>query len=225
MLADCREVTSIRLLPLVGKGGPLSGTGSPTLGLPVKLGSMGWVSGPPRSSERHLCARLVITTTLIICKARWLNSLVAVILSNSKETFLQGTYTCRWGASEDQGPACPAVLFARFPWQPAYSFSFCPMPGWVFHFPILAFGFSKGWVCFQEPPSTTPSVHALLSHSPPAGWLANPGGEHRVAHPGRRQCRQNSTCFLSGIAILNELTHQERIDSYSTRQPLPANST
>lgn len=103
-------------------------------------------------------------------------------------------------------------------------FSFCPMLGWVFSFPILVFGSSKGWVCFQEPPSTTPSVYALLSHSPPAGCLASPGGEHTVVDPGRRQCSQKSTCFRSGIVILNELTHKEWIDSYTTRQPLLANS-
>lgn len=45
-----------------------------------------------------------------------------------------------------------------------------------------------------------------------------------MVHPGRRQGKQNSPGFLSGIAILNELTHKEQIDRYTTRPPLAANS-
>ena len=103
-------------------------------------------------------------------------------------------------------------------------FSSCPTFDGVFSFPILVFGSSTGCVCFQEPPSTAPSVHALLSPGPPNGCLASPRGEQTGVHPGRGQSSQSSTCFLSGIAILNKITHKQQINSYTTRHPLTADS-
>lgn len=112
----------------------------------------------------------------------------------------------------------PSEPFPRFLWQLTCSFSFCPRVGWVFSFPILVFGSSTGWVCFQEPPSAAPSVHALWSHGLPAGRVASLSGEPTVLDPGRGQGGQGSRHRLSGIAILNKLTHKQRIDSYTRRQ-------
>lgn len=163
------------------------------------------MSAPPHPSGRHLCARLMITISLSVKPGGLNRSLQSFQTQKTKATFLQSTYDCRWGTLENQAvPRCP-LPGSYDNWHKP--FSFCPMLCWVFHFPILVFGSSKGWVCFQEPPSTTPSVHALLSHSPPAGSLASPGGEHIVVDLGRRQHNQNSTWFLSGTVILNQLTH------------------
>lgn len=70
-------------------------------------------------------------------------------------------------------PSWPPVASSGFQWQLASSYSFCPMLGWVFSFPILVFGSSTAECASRSlPPWSHLSLLLRATGHQPDAWQA-----------------------------------------------------